>query len=50
MTWRSDDTIRVWRDVPSCPSAGEWTISNIGGVSHTLVDAHVALVLIPFFN
>lgn len=47
MKWRSDDTIRFYRDTPDKRGVSEMVINNLHHVAYTIVSGNVAYVLIP---
>lgn len=47
MKWRSDDTIRFYRNTTDKRGVSELVINNLHHIAYTIVSSNVAYVLIP---
>lgn len=47
MIWRSDDSIRFYRNTPDKRGVSELVINNVHQIAYTIVSGNVAKVLIP---
>lgn len=47
MIWRSDDTIRFYRNTPDKRGVSELVINDVHQIAYTIVSGNVSKVLIP---